>query len=80
MNEMQIKEKLIAVLKDIAPEVEESDVDDKINLQEQFDLDSVDVMNFIIKVQKRFNVEIPNKDFRSFLVINEATKYLRKLV
>ena len=80
MNENQIKEKLIAALRDIAPEVEVDDLNDKTNLQDQFDLDSVDVMNFIIKAQESFNIEIPNKDFRSFLIIDNAVKYLAGLV
>jgi acyl carrier protein len=80
MDDVTIKKQLIDALKAVAPEIEPNEIDSSQNLQDQLDLDSVDILNYITKVQEAFGIEIPNKDFRAFMTLNEAMAYLQKSV
>lgn len=76
MDRAVIEEKLLEALASIAPEVRGERIDAHANLQDQLDLDSVDILNYIIRVQNDFHIEVSNKDYHSFLTIEGATAYL----
>ena len=50
---------VVAELLDIAPEIEEADLSDTELLRDQVDLDSMDWLNFLVRLHKRFAVDIP---------------------
>ena len=76
MNVQNLRSQLISTLQQIAPEIEECEIEDLEDLQESFDLDSVDIMNYIIKIQEALSIEIPNKEYRTFLTIDGALIYI----
>ncbi len=78
METKGIEKRIVNVLLTIAPDVSESDLDPLVDIQEQFELDSVDVINFIARLQEEFGLEIPNKDYRRFLTIAEGANYIRE--
>ncbi len=78
MEANEIKEQLVSALTLIAPEAQDEPLVDTENLQEQLDLDSVDIMNYIIKVQEKFKIEISNNDYKNFLTIDAGVKCMQK--
>ncbi len=76
LNE-DLRKQVIAAIEYIAPEAADEDLEDRFNLQEQLDLDSVDVMNYIVKLGDDLNIDIPNEAYRSFLTIDGAVAYLK---
>ena len=44
MQREEIRNRLIGLFSQVAPEIEEIDVEDDVNLQDQLDLDSVDML------------------------------------
>lgn len=64
------------VLTDIAPEVDPATVDDRIDLTEQLDLDSMDYLTWMIGISDATGVEIPQRDVSRFLTIEGAISYL----
>ena len=70
--------KLKAALYSVAPEAEGEELENQTSLQDQLDLDSVDIMNYVMKVQEEFQVEIPNQEYKTFLTIDGATAYLQQ--
>lgn len=79
MNRETLRNKLLKALAMIAPEAAGESIQDKTSLQDQLDLDSVDMLNYVIQVQKDFHIEIPNPDYRKFMTLDEAIAYLQKL-
>ena len=67
---------VVAELLDIAPEVEESDLSDSALLRDQVDLDSMDWLNFLVRLHKRFEVDIPESEYASLRTINDLTGYI----
>jgi acyl carrier protein len=78
METQAIRSKLLQDLAHVAPELLMETLDDELSLQDQFDLDSVDMLNYIIRVGEDFQLNIPNQDYRVFLSIGSAVRYLEK--
>ena len=69
---------VVSELLDIAPEVEEGDLTDSELLRDQVDLDSMDWLNFLVRLHKRFEVDIPESQYASLRTINDLTTYIDK--
>jgi acyl carrier protein len=63
-------------LESIAPEVDLSVVAESDNIQEYFDLDSMDIYNLLAALHQRLNIDIPDKDAPSLLTVKGAVDYL----
>ena len=78
MDRNELKTKVVAELKRIAPEVEE--LQEQKPLRDQVDLDSMDWLNFLIALNERFKVEIAEADYRKLVTLDDVVGYLaRKL-
>jgi acyl carrier protein len=78
MKQSQIDGRVRAALTTVAPECAEAPIDCDIDLQEQFDIDSVDVIHYMEILEKEFHLKIPNEAYRSFLTINGAARYIEE--
>ncbi len=67
---------VVAELIDIAPEIEEGDLSDTELLRDQVDLDSMDWLNFLVRLHKRFEVDIPESRYSSLRTITDLTDYI----
>lgn len=76
MNTDEAKTLIFDILEEIAPEVEASDVDHSVDLTEQLDLDSMDYLTWMLAINKRTGVDIPQRDVSKFLTIDGAADYL----
>ena len=78
-SENDTRDRIIAVLSDVAPEIEsESDVDADGILREQVDLDSMDFLNFMTGLVEQFEIEIPEKDYARLSTLNEIVNYFHE--
>ena len=76
MSRAEIRDGVVAQLIAIAPEVEEGDLSDSELLRDQVDLDSMDWLNFLVALHKRFEVEIPESEYASLRTIDDLTNYI----
>ena len=58
----EAKQTIFGVLAGVAPEVDPTDVEHDVELDEQLDLDSMDYLNWLIGISKATGVEIPQRD------------------
>jgi len=68
---------VLSELTSIAPEVEADDIEDTVLLRDQVDLDSMDWLNFLQRIHKRFNVDIPEKDYQSLRTLDDVVSYVQ---
>ena len=73
----EIRATVLQVLGDIAPEADLAGIDPAESLREQFDLDSMDFLNFAIGLHQRLGVEIPEADYSRLASLEGAVAYLR---
>ena len=72
----EIRAGVVAELTTIAPEIEEGDLTDAELLRDQVDLDSMDWLNFLVALNKRFAVDIPESQYASLRTIDDLTGYI----
>jgi len=74
MDAIGIRKIVLAELKRIAPELE--DVAPAKPLRDQVDLDSMDWLNFLVALNERLNIEIPEADYRKLGTLDQVVAYL----
>lgn len=78
MSTADIRDGIVAELLAIAPEIEESDLSDAELLRDQVDLDSMDWLNFLVRLNTRFAVDIPESQYASLRTIDDLTGYINQ--
>lgn len=63
MNRDDIQSRLTQILATIAPEMDPAALDPTLDLREQLDIDSMDLLNFITAIHKQLGVNIPEADY-----------------
>jgi acyl carrier protein len=63
----------------IAPEFE-SQIDPAMDLREQVDLDSMDMLNLIIAIHETTGVDIPEADYPQMSSLDGCVSYLRSRI
>jgi len=76
MNESELREIILAGLKQIAPAdaVDDLKPDDK--FLQKLDLDSFDHLNFLIAISGQIGIEIPEKDYGKLDTLENIIGYL----
>lgn len=76
MTDDEIKALFLRELHRIAPEVELSEIDPAVDLREQIDLDSMDILNLAIAIHEATGVDIPEVDYPQMTSLNGCVAYL----
>jgi acyl carrier protein len=78
MNEQELRQTILDVLCEIAPEVDPETVPSDKDLREELDLDSMDFLNFTIALHERLGVDIPEADAPRLFTLDGGIAYLQK--
>ena len=73
-----VRDQILSVLTTIAPEVEADDIRDDVLLRDQVDLDSMDWLNFLIGINKRLHVDIPEWDYASLRTLTDVVRFVQR--
>jgi acyl carrier protein len=76
MTTEELSELVLAVLSEIAPEIDIHQVDPGMSFRDQFDVDSVDFLNFVLTLEKRLGRPIPEVDYPKLSTLNGCIAYL----
>jgi acyl carrier protein len=76
MTQDEIRETVMRLLAEIAPEIDPAAVKHDVELRDQLDLDSMDWLNFIIAIDQEFQVGIPEADYQQLVSIDAFVEYL----
>jgi acyl carrier protein len=77
VKDLEIKARIIEIIKSIAPEVEEGELQPDRVLRDQVDLDSMDWLNVIVAVHQKLQVDIPEADYGKLRTLDDWVAYLR---
>ena len=80
MTRDELKKIFAEELESIAPEVDLSNIAETDNIQEYFDLDSMDIYNLLAALHQRLDIDIPDKDASKMLTVKDAVDYLVRVV
>jgi acyl carrier protein len=76
MREEQIQDLILRILGQIAPDADLGDLRPEKRFRDQFELDSVDFLNFALALQEELQIQIPEEDFTALATLNGCVRYL----
>ena len=63
MDENSLRRQITESLVKVAPDIDQNALDPDINFRDQFEVDSVDFLNFVLDLEKRLGIKIPEIDY-----------------
>ncbi|MGD0278434.1 MAG: acyl carrier protein [Smithella sp.] len=76
MDYQTLRKKIIDIIADIAVDEDLSNLDDTIKLREQLDLDSMDFLDIVMELKKRYKIEVPTEDYLKLATLKSCIEYL----
>ncbi len=76
MTATQVRQVVIDIIADIAPDEDVNTIDDAKSLREQLDLDSMDFLDIVMELRKRHKVEVPQEDYPKLATLDSCVSYL----
>jgi acyl carrier protein len=76
MTKEEIRNTVLRILNEIAPEADLTRLKPQVSFREQLDIDSMDLLNFVIALDKELHVEIPEADYRQLSTLDASVEYL----
>ncbi len=76
MGPAEIRDEIIDILSEIAPDEDLSDLKDEQSFREQMELDSMDFLDIVMELRKRHRVQIPEEEYGELASMASTVKYL----
>lgn len=73
-----VRATVLSVLGEIAPEADLGGVRGDVPLRDQLDLDSMDVLNFVVGLHAALGVDIPERDYGRLTTLDACVTYLEE--
>jgi acyl carrier protein len=80
MKPAEIREEVLDILRDIAPDEDLSQLDDSVRFREQMELDSMDFLDIVMELRKRHRLQIPEEDYVQLASMDSTVAYLEPLM
>ncbi|MGB5217466.1 MAG: acyl carrier protein [Smithella sp.] len=76
MDYQSIRKKIIDIIAEIAIDEDLSNLDDNLRLREQLDMDSMDFLDVVMELKKRYKIEVPTEDYMKLATLKSCVEYL----
>ena len=76
MTPENIKEIVINIINEIAPDEDTANLKSEINLRDQMDLDSMDFLDIVMELRKQHGIEVPEEDYPKLASLDSCAQYL----
>jgi acyl carrier protein len=80
MTGAEISDAIVDILSDIAPDEDCSNLTADVAFREQLELDSMDFLDIVMELRKRYRVQIPEEDYPELASMNSTVAYLEPLM
>ena len=80
MTPAEIRDEILDILENIAPDEELGGLDDDVAFRDQLELDSMDFLDIVMELRKRHRVQIPEEDYGELASMASTVKYLTPLM
>lgn len=76
MTDDEIRQVVLRLLAQVAPEADVSAIRPDVRLRDQIDIDSMDALNFLISIDAEMHVDIPEADYPKLTTLDNIVAYL----
>ena len=80
MTREDIRAAILNIITDIAPDEDLSKLKGDLRLREQIELDSMDFLDIVMELRKRYSVEVPEADYVKLASLDSSVDYLEPLL
>lgn len=76
MTKDACKQIVIDIIAEIAPDEDLSDVKPDVPLRDQLELDSMDFLDIVMELRKRYGIEVPEEEYLQLASLESSAEYL----
>ena len=76
MTPSDIREVIIEILEDIAPDDDLTQLKDDVAFRDQLELDSMDFLDIVMELRKRHRIQIPEEEYGELASMESTVTYL----
>jgi acyl carrier protein len=76
MTRDEIKDLILEIIEDIDEDAEFDDLDPDAPLRDQLDLDSMDFLDIVMELRKRYKLQIPEEEYPELATLTSCVNYL----
>jgi len=76
MTSADIRNEVLDILSNIAPDEDLSGLNDDVSFREQMSLDSMDFLDIVMELRKRHRIQVPESDYPQLASMASTVKYL----
>ncbi len=80
MTRTEITDLIIEIIADIDDEADFENLDPGQPLRDQLELDSMDFLDIVMELRKRYKLQIPEEDYPRLATLNSCADYLEPLL
>lgn len=76
MSQDALRIQVLEALTEVAPETDPGRLDADVSFRDQLDFDSVDFLSFVLALEQRLGIKVPEIDYPKLSSLNGAVSYL----
>lgn len=76
MNHHQIKKIITDIIAVVAPDADLSNLQSDVRLRDQLELDSMDFLDIVMELRKRYKIEVPKEEYPQLESLDSCAHYL----
>ena len=76
MTKAECQKVVLDIIADIAPDEDLSKVKPEVRLRDQLQLDSMDFLDIVMELRKRYGIEVPEADYPQLASLDSCGDYL----
>jgi acyl carrier protein len=76
MTKDACKQIVIDIIAEIAPDEDLSDVKPDVPLRDQLELDSMDFLDIVMELRKKYGIEVPEEEYLQLASLESSAEYL----
>lgn len=76
MSDQRVKDIVLNIISVVAPDADLSDVKSDVRLRDQLGMDSMDFLDIVMELRKRYKIEVPKEDYPLLATLDGCVEYL----
>lgn len=76
MTPQKVKQIVLNIISIVSPDADLSNVKGEVSLRDQLDMDSMDFLDIVMELRKRYKIEVPKEDYGHLSTLDSCVSYL----
>ena len=76
MTDSEVRQIVVDIIEIIAPDADLSNIKNDVRLRDQLELDSMDFLDIVMELRKRYKIEVPKEEYQELASLDSCVAYL----